>query len=81
LEIHLSEFPVDFFQDELSSTSFLVEALHTFSLNCRDYPELVQLQDRVDDLLGFIDSRFQWNLAHNIVDIEEGEDAPVIVDL
>jgi hypothetical protein len=80
LQIHLQEFPLDFFQDELSSTSFLVESLHVFSLNCRDHPELVEIQDRLDRLLGFIDSRFTWNLSHNIVDIEDGEYAPVIVD-
>ncbi|KAJ3353262.1 a1-alpha2 repression [Kappamyces sp. JEL0680] len=81
LKTQLEDFPLDFFQDELSSSSFLEECFVALIDNVREWPQLLTLQERLAGLLEFIERRFEWDLGHQFVDLDEldGEDAPVVV--
>jgi AAR2 protein len=72
LRFHLEEFPADFFIDELSSENFVRQALINLSESMQGS---VELKDKLDDLVEFLEDRFQWDFK----DVDEGEDAPVIV--
>lgn len=52
----------------LNITEFIRESNH-FMLN-----------QRLDGLLEWVDNEFQWDVSHDVVMLEEGEDAPFIVE-
>ena len=79
--LQLAEFPTDFFQDEISSSSFLEECFASLLLNCREYEATIfGLHDKIDELVAFVDSQFDWDIGHGFEEMEEGEDAPVVVE-
>ncbi|KAI8894863.1 A1 cistron-splicing factor [Globomyces pollinis-pini] len=80
LKFQLEEFPVDFFKDELSSTSFLVSCLSNLCTNIKE-TENVGLENQLKKLIDFVDNRFDWDLNHDIRELDEGEDAPMVVEL
>ncbi|KAJ1675837.1 hypothetical protein EV182_000472 [Spiromyces aspiralis] len=89
LKAQLRECPQDFFINILSENNFISASLQRFVASIADLDKsLVNwgLVDAIDDLRTFMQRRFSWTLltmeeAQKVFDLEEGDDAPVVVDI
>ncbi|KAI8063297.1 A1 cistron-splicing factor [Gongronella butleri] len=79
LEDQLEECPIDFFRDILSENNFIASMLK--NLHSALPGAGTDLNRRFDQLTRFIEKRFNWEIDTGDDDLEDDEDAPVIVDL
>ncbi|KND04783.1 uncharacterized protein SPPG_00487 [Spizellomyces punctatus DAOM BR117] len=85
----LESHPTDFFYDALSADNFIRSNILIFVRMLQDragrgVPKT--LQSAVDTLVDFVESRFKWDIRHDVrvlgeEEEEEGEFAPVVVEM
>ncbi|KAI8923096.1 A1 cistron-splicing factor [Entophlyctis helioformis] len=92
LSIQLEECPEDFFHDSLASESFLHSAIKALLVTSREEPETVPaaVAQAINRLSAFMQTRFDWDIAQNIMELDNASDQdddeddeyrPVIVEL
>jgi A1 cistron-splicing factor AAR2 len=79
----LNELDTDFFQDELSSSSFLEECFTSLIENSRELDDpLPSIIAKLNELIQFISAKFDWDVGHAVQDIDAnwGDEGPTILD-
>ncbi|CAG8484666.1 12093_t:CDS:2 [Dentiscutata erythropus] len=87
LNFQLEECPIDFFRDVISEDNFLSHVLKILDKTILDLStqpsstHLKSLRRRFNKFRGFLDQRFRLELPNEYEEAEEGEYAPVVVEL
>ncbi|KAK9766125.1 hypothetical protein K7432_005026 [Basidiobolus ranarum] len=82
LKFQMEECPKDFFIDVISENNFLVPTLRTLIRNINDSDGVdTSIISILHEFQAFVSRKFDWYLTIEEEEEEEGEDAPVIVEL
>lgn len=78
----MNQVPADMFAEYEVENSFLQNAVQSLLLSLREstLPESDALWKKANQLKATVEQRFGWTLSLNI-DLEEGDDAPTIVEM